>query len=288
MEINGHTRLCGLIGNPVEDTLSPVIHNTVAEEMHDNLVYVPFHVEQGNLQKAIAGAYSLNVLGLNVTVPYKQAVIPYLDCVEGLAERIGAVNTLVRTENGFRGYNTDMMGLYRAMEEEGIAFEAEDMILLGAGGAARAAAFLCAEKGAKRVYLLNRSYEKAAVLAEEVNRAYERDCILPMALSEYEKLPEEKMTAIQGTSAGLYPNTEDAVILDPAFYQHISKAYDLIYKPEETRFMKLVKEAGGEAYCGIRMLLYQGIIAYELFLDTKVPENVIRKVSALLQEKVKG
>lgn len=288
MEINGHTRLCGLIGNPVEHTLSPVIHNTVAEEMHDNLVYVPFHVEQGNLQKAIAGAYSLNVLGLNVTVPYKQAVIPCLDCVEGLAEKIGAVNTLVRTENGFRGYNTDMMGLYRAMEEAGIAFEAEDMILLGAGGAARAAAFLCAEKGAKRVYLLNRSYEKAAVLAEEVNRAYERDCILPMALSEYEKLPEEKMTAIQGTSAGLYPNTEDAVILDPAFYQHISKAYDLIYKPEETRFMKLVKEAGGEAYCGIRMLLYQGIIAYELFLDTKVPENVIRKVSALLQEKVKG
>lgn len=288
MEINGHTRLCGLIGNPVEHTLSPVIHNTVAEEMHDNLVYVPFHVEQGNLQKAIAGAYSLNVLGLNVTVPYKQAVIPYLDCVEGLAEKIGAVNTLVRTENGFRGYNTDMMGLYRAMEEEGIAFEAEDMILVGAGGAARAAAFLCAEKGAKRVYLLNRSYEKAAVLAEEVNRAYERDCILPMALSEYEKLPEEKMTAIQGTSAGLYPNTEDAVILDPAFYQHINKAYDLIYKPEETRFMKLVKEAGGEAYCGIRMLLYQGIIAYELFLDTKVPENVIRKVSALLQEKVKG
>ena len=288
MEINGYTRLCGLIGNPVEHTLSPVIHNTVAEEMHDNLVYVPFHVEQGNLQKAIAGAYSLNVLGLNVTVPYKQAVIPCLDCVEGLAEKIGAVNTLVRTENGFRGYNTDMMGLYRAMEEEGIAFEAEDMILLGAGGAARAAAFLCAEKGAKRVYLLNRSYEKAAVLAEEVNRAYERDCILPMALSEYEKLPEEKMTAIQGTSAGLYPNTEDAVILDPAFYQHISKAYDLIYKPEETRFMKLVKKAGGEAYCGIRMLLYQGIIAYELFLDTKVPENVIRKVSALLQEKVKG
>lgn len=288
MEINGYTRLCGLIGNPVEHTLSPVIHNTVAEEMHDNLVYVPFHVEQGNLQKAIAGAYSLNVLGLNVTVPYKQAVIPCLDCVEGLAEKIGAVNTLVRTENGFQGYNTDMMGLYRAMEEEGIAFEAEDMILFGAGGAARAAAFLCAEKGAKRVYLLNRSYEKAAVLAEEVNRVYERDCILPMALSEYEKLPEEKMTAIQGTSAGLYPNTEDAVILDPAFYQHISKAYDLIYKPEETRFMKLVKEAGGEAYCGIRMLLYQGIIAYELFLDTKVPENVIRKVSALLQEKVKG
>lgn len=288
MEVNGHTRLCGLIGNPVEHTLSPVIHNTVAEEMHDNLVYVPFHVEQGNLQKAIAGAYSLNILGLNVTVPYKQEVISCIDCVEGLAEKIGAVNTLVRTEHGFWGYNTDMMGLYRAMTEKGIAFEREDMILLGAGGAARAAAFLCAEKGAKRVYLLNRSYEKAAVLAEEVNRAYERDCILPMALSEYEKLPEEKMTAIQGTSAGLYPNTEDAVILDPAFYQHISKAYDLIYKPEETRFMRQVKEAGGEAYCGIQMLLYQGIIAYELFLDTRVPETVVCKVSALLQEKIKG
>ena len=288
MEINGHTRLCGLIGNPVEHTLSPAIHNTVAEEMHDNLVYVPFHVEQGNLQKAVAGAYSLNVLGLNVTVPYKQEVISCLDCVEGLAEKIGAVNTLVRTENGFRGYNTDMMGLYRAMEEKGIVFEGKDMILLGAGGAARAAAFLCAEKGAERVYLLNRSYEKAAALAEEVNGAYGRDCIIPMALTDYEKLPEEKMTAIQGTSVGLYPRTEDAVIKDPAFYQHISIAYDLIYKPCETRFMKLVKEAGGEAYCGIQMLLYQGIIAYELFLDTKVPEDVIHKVSVLLQEKVKG
>ena len=288
MEINGHTRLCGLIGNPVEHTLSPAIHNTVAEEMHDNLVYVPFHVEQGNLQKAVAGAYSLNVLGLNVTVPYKQEVISCLDCVEGLAEKIGAVNTLVRTENGFRGYNTDMMGLYRAMEEKGIVFEGKDMILLGAGGAARAAAFLCAEKGAKRVYLLNRSYEKAAALAEEVNGAYGSDCIIPMALTDYEKLPEEKMTAIQGTSVGLYPHTEDAVIKDPAFYQHISIAYDLIYKPCETRFMKLVKEAGGDAYCGIQMLLYQGIIAYELFLDTKVPEDVIHKVSVLLQEKVKG
>ena len=78
------------------------------------------------------------------------------------------------------------------------------------------------------------------------------------------------------------------MILHPAFYQHISKAYDLIYKPEETRFMRQVKEAGGEAYCGIQMLLYQGIIAYELFLDTRVPEAVVRKVSALLQEKIKG
>lgn len=287
MEINGHTRLCGLIGNPVEHTLSPVIHNTLAIKQGHNLVYVPFHVEKEYLAEAVKGAYGLNILGMNVTVPYKSDVIPVLRETDPLAGRIGAVNTLVRVEGGYKGYNTDILGLYRAMCKEGIRLEGKKVVLLGAGGAARAVAFLCAEKGAKQIYLLNRSVDKAEKLADEVNRSFGRNCMLPMAIADYENLPNQKMLAIQSTSVGLYPDVDRAVIEDSAFYQNIDIAYDLIYKPEETKFMRLVKEAGGVAYNGLKMLLYQGIIAYELWNHVEVSEETAKEVYDLLKERVK-
>ena len=152
-KIDGKTRTCGLIGNPVEHTLSPLIHNTLAKDMEHNLVYVPFQVEADAVGEAVKGAYALNLLGMNVTVPHKSAVIPYLKDIDELAGKIGAVNTLVRCEGGFKGYNTDMTGLKRAMESDGIVLEGEKVILLGAGGAARAVAFLCVHAGAEVVYL---------------------------------------------------------------------------------------------------------------------------------------
>lgn len=287
MEINGHTRLCGVIGNPVEHTLSPTIHNSLAKKQGHDLVYVPFHVEKEYLAEAIKGAYGLNILGMNVTVPYKSDVISSLRAIDASAERIGAVNTLVRMEGGYKGYNTDFLGLYRAMCSEGIKLEGEKIVLLGAGGAARAAAFLCAEKGAERVYLLNRSIDKAQKLAEEVNNAFDRQCIQPMETTDYEKLPDQKMLAVQSTSVGLHPDTEKAVIEDKEFFKNIHTAYDLIYKPEETKFMRLVKEAGGEAYNGLKMLLYQGIIAYELWNQVEVSEETAKEVYELMKERVR-
>ena len=170
-DIDGKTRVCGLIGNPVEHTLSPDIHNTLARFCGVNLAYVPFYVEKGLAGDAVRGAWALNILGLNVTVPYKSEVIPFCSKIDPLAEKIGAVNTLVRTDGGFLGYNTDMTGLYRAMQEDGVRLEGEEVILLGAGGVGRAVAFLCAMKGAKRVYLLNRSEQKAAAVAGEVRKS---------------------------------------------------------------------------------------------------------------------
>ena len=271
--INGKTRTCGLIGNPVEHTMSPAIHNTLAARCGHNLVYVPFLVEGGKVSEAVKGAYALNILGMNVTVPYKSEVIESLVEVDELAAQIGAVNTLVRTEGGYKGYNTDMSGLHRAMTSEGIRIEGEKIILLGAGGAARAVAYLCAKQNAKQVYLLNRTVEKAEKVAEEVNRAFHREVIVPMLLSDYPKLPEKKFLAIQGTSVGLAPHEEDVVIEDAAFYQKIHTGYDLIYKPLTTRFMRMVKDAGGEAYNGLKMLLYQGIDAYELWNQVKISEE---------------
>lgn len=271
--IDGKTRTCGLIGNPVEHTMSPIIHNTLAKMCGHNLVYVPFPVEEGKVEEAVKGAYALNILGMNVTVPYKSEVLGSLVEVDELAARIGAVNTLVRTEGGYKGYNTDITGLHRAMMSENIRMEGEEILLLGAGGASRAAAYLCGAQKAKKVYLLNRTIEKAQRLTEEVNEAFQREIFEPMLLSDFPKLPERKFLAIQGTSVGLAPHDGEAVIEDAAFYRRIHTGFDLIYKPFDTRFMQLVREAGGKAYNGLKMLLYQGIIAYELWNQVEISEN---------------
>lgn len=284
MEIDGKTRTCGLIGNPVEHTLSPMIHNTLAKLSGHNLVYVPFPVEPGSLDKAIAGAGALNLLGLNVTVPYKSEVIRSLREIDDLARNIGAVNTLVKTDDGYKGYNTDMEGLYRAMTSEGVKIAGEQIVLLGAGGAARAVAYLCAVKGADKVYMLNRTLSKAESVAEEVNRAMGREAIIPMVTEDYVKLPAGKYLAIQGTSVGLAPHTEDVVIADEAFYDKIHTGFDLIYNPWETKFMRLVSSHGGKAYNGLKMLMYQGIIAYELWNQVSVSEESVQ----IVYEKLKG
>lgn len=282
--IDGKTRTCGLIGNPVEHTMSPAIHNTLADRKGHNLVYVPFLVEEGSVDAAVKGAYALNILGMNVTVPYKSEVIDSLMEVDPLAAQIGAVNTLVRMDGGYKGYNTDMLGLYRAMTEDGVQIDGEEIILLGAGGAARAVAYLCASKGAAKVYMLNRTLDKAKTVAEEVNRAAEREVIVPMLLSDYGKLPDRRFLAIQGTSVGLAPHEEDVVIADEAFYRKIHTGYDLIYRPFNTRFMRMVRQAGGEAYNGQKMLLYQGIIAYELWNQVEITKEDAQAAYASMKE----
>lgn len=271
--IDGKTRTCGLFGNPVEHTLSPVIHNTLAKLCGINMVYVPFLVDADQVKQAVDGAWALQLLGVNVTVPHKSAVIPYLKEIDREAAFIGAVNTLVPAEKGFKGYNTDLTGLYRAFVSEGIRLSGEEVILLGAGGAARAAAFLCALRGAARVYLLNRSLEKAQAVAEEVNAAAGRKCILPMELTGWKSLAGKKYLVIQGTSVGLSPNTEEAVIEDRDFYRLIHTGFDLVYRPAETKFIALTREAGGKACNGLKMLLYQGVEAFELWNGLKVKEE---------------
>lgn len=276
MTINGKTRLCGVIGNPVEHTMSPIIHNTLSEYYDKNLIYVPFYVKDGDIEAAIKGAHALNILGLNVTVPYKMDVIPYLVDIDDLAKRIGAVNTLVRCENGYKGYNTDVLGLGRAFEISGIKVNGNTVVVLGAGGASRAVVFLCESLGAAKIYLFNRTIDKAEALANEVNEYSGRDLVIPMLMSDIEKIEENDIIAIQATSVGLHPNNEDVVTTCDAFYSKISKAYDLIYKPTETKFMRLVKEHGGEAYNGLSMLNYQGVIAYELWNEMEISEEAAK------------
>lgn len=284
-DINGYTRTCGLIGNPVEHTLSPVIHNTLSMVLGENLAYVPFHVENGRLEDAIKGAFALNLLGLNVTVPYKSDVIPYLTDIDPLAENIGAVNTLVRTETGYKGYNTDMPGLYRAMCEDGVKVKGEKVLILGAGGVARAVAMLLLDKGAREAILLNRTVQKAQEVADEVNRIAGRKFAKAMPMDAYDTLPAGKgYLTIQATSVGMYPDCDAAVIEDPAFYEKVHTGYDLIFNPPKTRFMELVEAQGGKAYNGAKMLLYQGIIAFELWTGCEIKSWLADKVYERMQE----
>lgn len=295
MTIDAKTKVCGLIGYPVEHSVSPIIHNYLAKKHGQNLVYVPLKVSPGKLAQAIEGADAFDFLGMNVTVPYKSEVIPYLKEIEPLAARIGAVNTLVRTDGGYKGYNTDMPGLYRAMYEDGIEIAGEEVILLGAGGVARAIAFLLLEKGAKRLHILNRNKERAIGLTNEVNLvAKERNKIkreeglvserqeepfaVAYALEEHPTLNTDRQyLVLQATDVGMYPNTECVVIEDAAFYKRVKIGYDVIFNPPKTRFMQLVKQAGGQAFCGLKMLLYQGVIAYELWNDVTISDETAKE-----------
>lgn len=281
--IDGHTKTLGVIGNPVEHTLSPIIHNELARIYNHNVVYLPYLVD-GNVGDAIRGAHALHFGGLNVTVPHKSEVLKYVVEVDAFAKKIGAVNTLVPTNGGFKAYNTDIPGLYRGMVSDGVDMKNEEIIILGAGGAARSVAMLALEKGAKHVYILNRTVSKAESIAQEVNAFAGKSFVEPMALTEYDRLSGGKYLCIQATSVGLHPNTEDVVISDSAFYDMIHTGYDIIYNPYETKFMSMVKEHGGKAYNGLKMLLYQGIIAYELWNDISVSEDVALQILDKMRE----
>lgn len=283
MNITGKAKVFGLIGHPVEHSLSPVLHHTLSDILGHEVLYAPFDVKR-DLQSAIKGAFELNIRGLNVTVPYKQDVMECLVEVDPLARKIGAVNTLVRTEEGYKGYNTDMPGLKRAMEHDGIKIEGSNFYVIGAGGVARAAFVMLLESKAKRVHILNRSIEKAKELAENFKDEYATKVTYGV-LSSYKKMALENAIAIQATNVGMYPKVDEAAIEDLDFYQNIEVAYDLIFNPAATKFMRLADGCGKKAYNGLKMLLFQGVIAYEYWNNVAISDEVMAKVyDTMLEE----
>ncbi len=310
IKINGTTGLLGLLGNPVEHSVSPVLHAALAEKNNDNYAYLAFRVEQERLKAAVEGAYALGAKGLNVTVPYKKEVMQYLYEIDEKAEILGAVNTLVCTEHGYKGYNTDMPGLYRAMRYDGVSLEGKNVVVIGAGGVANAVIGMLFEANVKKILILNRTKEKAEQLAERFQKAYagretvvrtasyeedypavmdemSRDAAGTGHTAQSEASGREKKKdwlAIQATSVGMSPKTDEAAIEKDVFYDRIACGYDLIFNPYETKFMKLVKEHGGESYNGLRMLLFQGIYAYELWNDISIPDEWAADVLQQMKE----
>lgn len=289
MKINGQTAVYGIIGNPIRHTSSPAIHNHISEAMGIDAVYVPF-VANDDLAAVIPGLYSLGVRGLNVTVPYKSDVMEYLAGVDEMAGRIGAVNTLKYTEKGYYGYNTDILGLGRELDEEGISLKERDVVILGAGGAARAVAFLSALKGAASLTIVNRTEEKALGIKKDVSAYADikgmhslAENTRTLSLDMIEDLGGKDYIVFQCTNVGLSPRDDECVLNDEAFYKKVAVGVDLIYKPAVTRFMKYVEDAGGKAVNGLKMLIYQAVSAYEIWNDVRVPESVVSDIERELK-----
>ncbi len=275
----------GIFGNPIKHTMSPVIHNTMCKQLGKEMSYIPFHITE-NLGDAVNMAYKDGIVGLNITVPYKQDVMPYLVDIDEAARVIGAVNTLVRAEGGYKGYNTDMPGLAKALMSEGVKLDGSKVIMLGAGGAARAVAYMCLCHGANKVYIVNRTFENAKKIADDMNQAFDCERIVPLEAEKYNNIPQDEYIMIQCTSVGLHEGDGLPIINDESFYDMAYVGVDLIYNPASTPFLDLIKHKGGKAINGLGMLLYQGIMAYELWNDITVSYELISKVNKALENAV--
>ncbi len=287
MEISGATKVCGLIGDPVDHSLSPLMQNYYAQSTGVDQVYVTFQVKKGNVATAINGAYNLNVKGMNVTIPHKQEVMETLVHIDEDASAIGAVNTLVRDAHGYRGYNTDAKGLFRGMQEEGIIIEGKTWVVLGAGGAAKAVAYLLAKKNAKKIYILNRTLEKAQELSDYVNGYKNVEIAVPLLLAQWNCLEEDIYSVVQTTSVGMHPKVKACPIEEQEFYSKVETAVDLIYTPKETQFLKRAKQEGACVMNGLSMLLYQGLEAYQLWNpEVLVTDDMIQEAKALLMKQL--
>jgi len=278
MKISGKTRVCAIIGDPVEHSLSPVMHNAAFKELGLNLVYVAFTVTRNELKDAISGARSLGLRGLNVTMPHKNAVITYLDETDSTAKAIGAVNTILNNQGKLIGYNTDGVGALRALKENGISPDGNKMLLLGAGGAAKAIAFQAAQE-VEELVILNRTSEKAEKLAEVLRREFGKR-VKGGALSA-EVLKKEMKDAdilVNATSVGMHPDVNRSPVPSDLLRSDLC-VMDIIYNPLETKLLKDAKSVGAKVVSGLEMLLYQGAVAFEIWTNCPAPVEVMKKAA---------
>ena len=262
--LTGHTRIVGIIGDPIEHSRSPQMHNAAFAKADLDYVYIPFHVRPADLADAITGFKAVNIVGINVTLPHKQAVIPYLTSISREAELIGAVNTLTFVDGGIHGDNTDAPGVLRALEEnDNMSVPVgEDVVVLGAGGSARAVVVALALAGVASITIANRTVERAVSLAEEVRQKTGipmhgmglADARLPAAV-------RRSVLLINTATASMDPTQPLLVSAD--WLQPNTIVYDIVYTPPVTPLMKAAAERGCQTLGGIRMLVHQGAIAFE-------------------------
>jgi shikimate dehydrogenase len=278
MKINGKTKVCAIIGDPVEHSLSPVMHNAAFKELGLNIVYVAFKVTRNGLEGAVSGARSLGLLGLNVTMPHKSAAISYLDETDSAAKAIGAVNTVLNERGKLFGYNTDGKGAMIALQENGVDPEEKRMLLLGAGGAAKAIAFQAAQE-VDELVIVNRTPQKAKQLAEMINKQFGTR-VKGTTLSA-KVLKEELETIdilVNATSVGMNPDVDATPV--PADLLHSNLCVmDIVYNPLETKLMKDAKSTGASVISGLEMLLYQGAVAFEIWTNCPAPVDVMKKAA---------
>ncbi len=289
MHIDGTIRVCGLFGDPVAHSFSPAMHNAAFRELGLNWAYIPFRVATDNLATAVDGVRALGMAGVNITVPHKQAVLGCLDHVSEEAALIGAVNTVVNRQGRLWGYNTDGPGFIRSLAEDaGFSVSGRRVLILGAGGAARAVAVSLALAGAAGIVIANRSPGKALELTELVRNKtgcpagvlgpYCQSGTDSAVEKEWEDAIGVSSLVVQTTILGMHPNQNTL----PEFPYHLlgpgHLAVDLVYNPQRTEFLKRCSDRGAGVCSGLGMLLYQGVQAFEMWTGERAPVELMRKI----------
>ena len=278
MDINAHTQFCGVIGNPVEHSLSPAIHNAAFQKLGLNFVYLAWRVEV--IGDAIKGLRALgNFRGASVTIPHKVAAVPFLDEVESTARHIGAINTIVSDGGRLQGYNTDATGALRALREGGAALKGQRVALLGSGGAARAIAFALATEGAvERLDLLGIDDNERMLLARDLSSKTSM-AVHDLQLNEasLRKVLPKASVLIHCTPIGMSPKVEDSCVPSSLLHAGLT-VMDIVYNPRATRLLKEAKAAGCRTIPGLEMFLHQAAAQFELWTNRPAPTDVMRSV----------
>jgi shikimate dehydrogenase len=257
--IDANTKICCLIGDPVEHSLSPSIHNAGYQALRINYAYVSFQVS--DIKRAIEGIRGLGIRGASVTIPHKTTALKYLDRIDPLAEEIGAVNTIVNDDDVLTGYTTDGDGALKALEEV-TTLGGKKAVLIGSGGAASAIAVGLKARGVKLV-VLNRTEEKARRLAKRVNAEGFG------GLNKLSEIPSADIL-INATPVGMWPKLGQSIIPRELLHNRLT-VFDVVYNPRETRLLAEARERGCAVVYGYKMLLYQAVKQFELFTGLKAP-----------------
>ena len=267
--ITGSTNIAGLIGHPVEHSFSPPMHNAAFNALNMDWTYVAFDVEPSNLKSAIDGARSLNIKGLNVTIPHKIEVMKYLDEIDEVARLIGAVNTI--DFRNMKGYNTDGIGAVKAIEEV-TSIKNKNVVVAGAGGASRAISFYIAKYGAESITILNRNVDKASNLAKDINLI---DDVGADSISQINDYVREADILIDTTPVGMHPNVDADAIVGAEDMHEGLVVFDAVYNPNETSLIKQAIKANAKPVYGIKMLLYQGAESFKIWTGQNPPVDVM-------------
>ncbi|HEY9770951.1 MAG TPA: shikimate dehydrogenase [Coleofasciculaceae cyanobacterium] len=277
--ITGKTKLLGIIGDPVEHSLSPVMHNAAIARLGLDYIYVPFPVKQGDLAQAIAGFTAVDLVGFSITIPHKQEIIPLLSEISADAANIGAVNTVWRTASGWKGTNTDAVGFIAPLKTMTHDWTQMTPVILGNGGAARAVIAGLTNLGCQEIHIVGRNPDKLARFYQSWSHA--PNITSRLKIHNWDNLTSLIAAAdllVNTTPVGMSPHV-DASPVEESLMQKLKSnaiAYDLIYTPNPTQFLKLAQAQGATAIDGLEMLVQQGVAALKIWLQQPVPVEVMR------------
>jgi len=280
--IDSATRLCCLIGHPVEHSVSPQMHNSAFRSLGLNYVYLAFDVVEDALEIAVKGLKALRAVGFNVTIPHKIRVMRLLDELDESAERAGAVNTVVNERGALKGYNTDVYGIERALRRFRLS-SSEQAMIIGAGGAARASIIALLNLGFEKILIANRTLKKAQSLADWIkSMGFSADAC---SLEEGRRRAEGCKLVVNATPIGMHPNVDETPLSRDEIPSD-SIILDLVYNPPRTKLLEEAEKAGARVVSGIEVLVYQGAESFKLWTGREAPIEVMREAALkALQER---